>query len=135
MSRGHRPIEHTADTGVEAWAPDLAGLFEECALGMFEVMYAVPSTEPSVAVTAHGRSLEELLVAWLSELLYVSEVWGLAVGAVAVDAVTDGEVRGRAGGIPVLAAEVVGPPVKAVTFHALEVMHADGWRARAILDV
>ncbi len=86
-------------------------------------------------MTADG--LEELMVAWLEELLYQSEVKGLAFHEVSVAAITENRVRGSARGVRFgRGAETTGPAVKAVTRHGLEVAHRDGyWRARVIFDV
>jgi len=135
--RGHRIFEHTADTGIEAWAPDLAALFEECAAAMFELMYAPPAAppEPAVAIEATGDTTEDLLVAWLSELLYVAEVGDVALCAFTVDAMAPGTMRGRTAGVPAAAMTPSGPPIKAVTYHGLEVTRAGLWGARVIFDV
>lgn len=135
VSRGHAPISHTADTGVRAWAPGRSALFEECAAGMFETMFSAPVAEPSIDVSATGETVEDLLVGWLSELLYLAETGDLALSAFVVDELGEGRVRGRAGGVAVASAEVTGPPIKAVTYHGLEVRHDGEWHARVIFDV
>ena len=134
MTRGHRPIEHTADCGIEAWAPDLPGLFEECAAGMFQLMFFAAPAAASIEVEATGSTHEEVLVAWLSELLYVAETRGLALSAFTVDRVSSEAVEGRVGGVPLTAARTRGTPIKAVTHHGLEVRHDGVWRARVIFD-
>jgi SHS2 domain-containing protein len=42
-ARGREILPHTADTGLRAWAPDLAGLFEEAAAALAEIADEVPA--------------------------------------------------------------------------------------------
>jgi Uncharacterized conserved protein len=137
---GVRFFEHTADAGIEVRAPTLAACFARAAAGMFACFTApsgrkVPSSVVHVDLTADG--LEELMVAWLEELLYHSEVKGLAFHEFSVAAVSETHVRGSARGVKFgRGAETTGPSVKAVTRHGLEVAHRDGyWQARVIFDV
>jgi SHS2 domain-containing protein len=137
---GVRFFEHTADAGIEVRGPSLASCFARAAAGMFACFTAPrgrnsPLTSVEVDVSADG--LEELLVAWLEELLYQSEVKGLAFHEFSVAEVSAMHVRGSARGVRFgRHAETIGPAVKAVTRHGLEVTHHNGyWRARMIFDV
>jgi SHS2 domain-containing protein len=135
-----RFFEHTADAGIEVRAPTLAACFARAAAGMFACFTGpperrVPSRVVDIDVAAEGRA--ELLVAWLEELLYQSEVKGLAFHDFSVMAVSKTHVRGSARGVRFgRDVETIGPGVKAVTRHRLEVAHRDGyWWARVIFDV
>lgn len=77
------------------------------------------------------------MVAWLEELLYRSEVDGLALHDFGVVKATRTRVRGWARGPKFgRGALAVGPAVKAVTRHALEVRRTRSrWQARVIFDV
>lgn len=96
-------------------------------------------TQPGVVLTveAVGQGIEDLLVAWLEELLFQSEVKGLALHDFSVLELSDGHVRGEARGVKFgRGADTTGPAVKAVTRHGLEVSHANGqWLARVLFDV
>jgi SHS2 domain-containing protein len=139
MERRHEFLDHTADTGIRVSAPDAGALFEECALAMFAVMYqSPPDTTPppaNIEVAAAGDTIEELLVAWLSELLFVAEARHMVLSTFVVDELEVGLVRGLAGGRPAAEVELDGPPIKAVTYHQLEVAHNGGWWATVIFDV
>jgi len=70
---GFETFEHTADIGVRAWGENLAQLFEASARGLFGVavergMFAAREKR-TLELTAESR--EELLFAWLRELLYL----------------------------------------------------------------
>jgi SHS2 domain-containing protein len=137
---GVRFFEHTADTGIDVRAPTLAGCFARAAAGMFACFTAPRGGKaPSqvVEVEAAGDGFEDVLVAWLEELLYQSEVADLALHDFTVSEVSKTHARGTARGVKFGSdAEVTGPAVKAVTRHGLEMAKRDGyWRARIIFDV
>jgi len=140
-SRGFRSLEHTADKMIEAWGATLAELFAAAAQGMFaesaNCAQVTPDHEWTVEVEAETR--EELLHAWLSELLWVSEREEAAICRVEVDRLEEQpwRVRGRAwGGPPPADVPHTGAPVKAVTYHGLRVWReGDVWKARVVFDV
>jgi SHS2 domain-containing protein len=137
---GVRFLEHTADTGIEARARSLEGCFARAAAGMFGCFTAPAGSSPamsSVDLDVSADGYEELMVAWLEELLYQSEVKGLALHDFTVENVSKSRVRGSARG-PAFGtgARAVGSGVKAVTRHGLQVLRVGGyWQARVIFDV
>lgn len=137
VTRFHESIQHTADTGISAAAPTLIGLFEECALGMFELMYDIGRARADVTlqVTADGATKEELLVDWLSELLYMSERDGVALVDFEVTELWDDHLQGTARSLPTDDVELKGTPIKAVTYHQLRITHDRDWQATVIFDV
>ena len=126
--RSHGYLPHTADAGLAARAPTLAGLFEEAALALAEL--AADGTRvagtPVPAGPLRAGDLEGLAFAWLNELIGLSEAAGQAlVGATVarLDHAGDGwMVEGEAllspWAQPGLQAR---RHVKAVTFHRLTV--------------
>lgn len=140
-TRGFRPLEHTADKAMEAWGATLPDLFCAAAEGMFaggvDADRVAETQEWRIEVEAEG--LEDLLRAWLSELLWLAERDESAIRRVEVEAVEADpwRVRGRAWGGPSPAGgEHPGAPVKAVTYHGLRVWQEEGqWRARVVFDV
>lgn len=71
-ARGHRPFEHTADVGVEAWGESLPALLEEVVAGLCEIIADVSTISGAEArpVTVEGSDREELLVSLSNELLF-----------------------------------------------------------------
>ena len=65
-------INHTADVSIKAYGKSLKELFENAALGMFNILADLEgittSTELEIKVEALDR--EELLIEWLDELLF-----------------------------------------------------------------
>lgn len=138
MSRRYEVLSHTADTAIIAYGATLPELFENAAYGMFDLMVDLTAVNPAETrpVSGAGESREELLVAWLSELLAIAEIDGLLFSSFTVDHLEEDGVRGSAGGAPAETFELRGPPVKAVTYHDLAVVEVpDGWWARLVFDV
>jgi SHS2 domain-containing protein len=134
----YRILPHTADIGIVARGASVEEAFENAAFGMFDLTFDLAAVgdaeEVKVEVEADGPA--ELLVAWLSALLAEAEIRGLALGRFRVVELGGGRLRGRAWGAAAAAAELRGPPVKAVTYHQLEVSETPtGWEARVIFDV
>lgn len=76
MPEHYTELDHAADWSIRVWGDDLDGLFEHAAGAMFELQGAEMAAEPELAVelSCTGIDLETLLVAWLSELLFHSEM-------------------------------------------------------------
>jgi SHS2 domain-containing protein len=137
---GVRFLEHTADAAIEVRARSLEGCFARAAAGMFACFTAPIGATTSmtvVEVDVEADGVGELLVAWLEELLYQSEVKGLALHEFAVIHVSRQRMKGSARG-PRFGdgSETTGPAVKAVTRHGFELRKSRGyWVARVLFDV
>jgi len=150
-------IEHTADVGFTLRAPDLRAAFERTAAAAFDVMCDLDRVAPDasfdVRVEARPGDLEQLMVRWLSELLYLSSSEQvLLCGFDVVELGSDGSHAGvarspdQSGASLVLVARVRGErfddgrhhlktELKAPTYHEL-VVERDGetWSVRIIFD-
>lgn len=130
-------VEHTADVGVRARGATLEEVFEQATLGLCDIAgILAPGRGEEVGVKVDSApDLGSLLVDWLSEVLYLHDTRGAALGALRVDEVG----RGRAAGSVMLTdlrLESVGTQVKAVTYHQLAVEQTrDGWTARVFFDI
>lgn len=134
----HSPLAHTADTGLEATASSLEDLISELATGMFELMAEVEDCTDgrSVETTVEAESTEDLVVDTLSELLYLSETEDLHFCQFAVTLTGENMVTVRATGLSTKNVGMTGPPIKAVTYHQLDVSGtSDGWSATVYFDV
>lgn len=143
-SRGRRDagwieLQHTADAGLELWAPSLHELMYQAARGMFSLVADPEGVRKKVVrcVSASGENVEELLVNWLSELNFQHQVRGELYVEATVDKASETRISGRAIG------ERLDPTrhglrseIKGVTYHGLEVKRGpEGWRARVLFDV
>jgi len=69
-------LEHTADIRMRIFAPDLSSLFSESGFALAKILYGVyPLEKPthSFSIQAEGKDREELIVNFLSELLFLTE--------------------------------------------------------------
>ncbi|MCL4560828.1 MAG: archease [Chloroflexi bacterium] len=122
-SAGYRERPHTADWALDVWADNPTALLEQAARGMYALMDTRLAAGPrrQKKVDLEAEDLEGLLVAFLSELLYLMEQEGLGFDRI------DFRLEGQH-----LQAELEGAPVvfqtkeiKAVTYHDLHVRQVD----------
>ena len=131
----YRLLSHTADLALEVWGADLEALFANAARGMFAQMVDMAGiqhlVQRTVELTAVDR--ESLLVAWLSELLYLRETKREAYCSFAVTFPAPAALHGVALGAPW---QTFDRPVKAVTYHGLAITQDhSGFHATVVLDV
>ncbi|MDH5372209.1 MAG: archease [Acidimicrobiia bacterium] len=130
-------LPHTADTAVAIYGESFDDLFANAGSALFELMFDIPpgSRGARVSVSAEADGIEELLVAWLSELLVRSEVEGMVFSDLEVE-VMDNRVAASGRAVPVDQLELIGTPIKAVTYHDLEIRRVGTrWVARVVFDV
>jgi SHS2 domain-containing protein len=131
----YRILEHTADIGIEAVAPDLPALFSEAVRATAAVILDAdpPVADGRTPVSVATDDLGALLAEVLSEALWHFE----STGALPVAAELDVSGTTAAGTFRTrVDVTVGGPAIKAVTYHQLSVEPAvDGWRARVFFDV
>jgi len=128
-------IEHTADWAIRVRGTDLEGLFVNAAHGMFGLIAGEQEIEPAVErqVELEGFDVETLLVDWLSELLYLNEVYGEIYVDYKMDAISPTSLKGVVRGGP---AERQEAHIKAVTFNELEIRHSDeGFETTIVFDL
>ena len=133
-----RFIDHTADVGILAQGETLAETFVQAALGLFSSMIDLNQVKElrrrQVDVTA--PNVESLLVAWLTELIYIFDVDGLALNRFDVQEMTPTRIKALCWGEELdEARHRIGPGVKAATYHGLEVKKNGEWRAQVFLDI
>jgi SHS2 domain-containing protein len=132
----HSFEDHTGEVRLRLEAPTLAALFEEAAMGLAELMLEVASDtreEREQSVTVEARDREALLVAWLNELVFLSETRGRVYTEVRVHSVSDTRLEASVRGV---FPEALRTAVKAATLHGLKVDEsADGFTATVVLDV
>ncbi len=138
-SQVYRIIEHTADTGFEVWGTTKKQVFASAAKAFFKIMWRIDAqvdNEPETIEIA-GHDLEELLVNFLEEFLYLYDAKGVVCTEIEVETVTAKKVRARVWLQSFNKAadqELLG--VKAVTYHQLFIGRKNGtWTARIFLDI
>jgi len=134
-----RVLEHTADVGFEAFGSTREEVFANAARALMNIIVDLDSVDPSAAVPvqAEGSGPSDLLVNWLSEVLYLYDADGWVFRSFEVRSLTDRSISAIARG------EQFDPArhqanllVKAVTYHQLALEKtANGWRAQVYVDI
>jgi len=132
-------IEHTADIAIKAYGKNLAEAFEQAAKGMFDIITDKSEIETvgQYDITLDAPDMEQLLVDWLSELLFLHGANNMVFGFFKVDL---DEKKNR------LSAHVFGEPfniskhkigveVKAVTYHMLEIRNKRPYHVQVLFDI
>lgn len=140
-------IEHTADLAYMAYGKCVEELFENAAYALFDVYTDLSRVKENIEKPIHIQiktdtitadiDYEQLLVRWLNELLYLSEVEDLLFKRFKIEDLSVGELRAFACGEKFSPdRHVILTPLKAVTYHRIEVVkEPDGWHARVIVDL
>jgi SHS2 domain-containing protein len=132
----HAFEEHPGELEIRLQAPSLPALFAEAGRALAERMDGPPLGPPGAwtgeaAVTAGDR--EALLVEWLNELVFRSEVSKVILTELEIAHLSDRRLAARLRGTQVASLR---NPVKAATYHRLSIVEgAGGWTATVVLDV
>jgi SHS2 domain-containing protein len=131
---GYRERPHTADWELQVWAPDLAGLLVQAALGMYALcgVRLQPGPHLTRTLVLSAPDDESLLVRFLQDLLYLSEIEGLAFDELQVE-IQDDRLRAQLHGAAIAGLD---KEIKAVTFHNLRIERTPlGLETRIVFDV
>jgi riboflavin kinase/FMN adenylyltransferase len=154
----YHEVEHTADRALRVWGQALPDLFVGAARGMYSLMGDVDGLVATSwhTVQLEAWDLETLLVEWLNELLYLTEMEGLLCVDCRIESLrgSTGSVASSGPGVPenslpsdtavaALRAQVgtaVAPltraHIKAATFHNLALVQGEtGWSTLITFDV
>ena len=137
MAGSYEVLDHTADTAIAVSADSLEELVAWSVRGMVALMFDTNMQAlETVALRVEAQSWEDLVVDLLAEVLWLME--SADVVPVSTNEVSLGEyeVVLELGVAPRGHEELVGPPIKAVTYHELRCESiAGGWMVRVIFDV
>lgn len=142
MVKKYEFFEHTADIGIRAFGKTLKELFANAAAAMFEIIAAKKQKAESRKLKAEkfeiikqADSLENLLVEWLDELLFLFATKNIVFEKFEIKELNEKYIKALAFGL--LATNFdINTEVKAVTYHMLEVKkNRNNWQAQVILDV
>ncbi len=153
-------IDHPSDIGIEFYGESMEELFENAAAGMFSIINDPGKVDPvikrSVVISRDKINLEDLLILWLEELLFIFDTENILFSGFTVNSIDlknqleagyAGKQAGSRSGKYVLKANIKGEEadflkhdikmgIKAPTYHKLEIIK-DGNRltGRVIFDV
>lgn len=130
-------LEHKADLKIRAFGKDKLGLFRNVLFGMSESMKVEPQKpEKKVKREIKIKSVDSpaLLVDFLSEVLYLSQLNKEVFFDIILKRLTDQELEGELIGQKV---ERFSEDIKAVTYHSLEIKQNKNktWEATILFDI
>ncbi len=135
----YEQFPHTADIGVRAYGRDLKELFENAAFAMFDI---IADLEGLKAVyeqdfTLSAANSEELLVAWLDELLYNFYTKQIIFCRFDISEISDTGLKARAFGRQVGSnRNRLKTEIKAATYSDLAIKKtAGGYSVEVIFDI
>ncbi|MFP4184902.1 MAG: archease [Thermoplasmata archaeon] len=119
-------MDHTADVGIHAYGEDLEEVFEETARGMFSIITDLSHVESKDhrEIELESDNLESLLVNFLSELIYLHEVYNELYAEFDVEIEEKDKIilRAKVDGEKIdLERHVMDTAVKAVSYHELRI--------------
>ncbi len=139
MEEGYRILEHPADVGIEAFGHSLKEAFEYAALGLTSIIVEPASVDPSEQrfVSLKGTDPENLLVRWLSEIIYLYDGEDFLLSDVTVSRLDHGELEATLDGEKMIEGKhKLRMDVKAITYHQLKVDETpEGVHLRVFLDI
>ncbi len=131
-------VEHTADAGIVAYGVGLKEAFANAAYGMFSLMADLDKVDEdfrrTIEVEAEDR--EELVVAWLNELLYLLDVERVILKRFDITQLSDTRLKAEVFGDRIdRSRHILQAGIKAATHHTLDIRKNDGYSIRVIFDV
>ncbi|MBI4812408.1 archease [Candidatus Falkowbacteria bacterium] len=133
----YKILEHAADVKIRAFGANREEVFINSAVGMMEYIY--PHTKnfgvgvcQKEIIMAEGRDLESLLVNWLSEILYLSDVNGRVYFDFKILEFGEKAIKAEAQSCLAAAED----DIKAVTYSELKIeKRGGGWAAEVVYDI
>jgi len=146
MMKKFESLPHTADIKIRVFGKTKEHLFQNALYGMFQVIGPITdvcSKEGDFLVCealtvkhdveVHADQQDLLLVDFLSEALYLSDVHDEAYFDADIHHFDKTIIKATVKGVPVQGFET---EIKAVTYHELEIKQADGvWQAIIVFDI
>jgi len=131
-------LDHTADIGMVVYGTNFKELYSNSAFAMFDLITDTSRVKPknSMVIEVEGNNPDELMVNWLSELLYVLESRSLLLIEFDILEIDRNRLKAEVRG------EHYDPArheyfteIKAATYHQLKVEKVDErWKAQIIFD-
>jgi len=135
----YKIIDHTADLGIVVTGVDVKDVFIRAAYAMTDLMVKADINEKGAKrkVSVEGEDFPDLMVRWLSEILYLFDGEHILVSAIEISSISPIRLQSTLTVVPLKRGhhEIL-REIKAVTYHQISVQRVhDGWEARIIFDI
>ncbi len=132
-------IDHTADVGIKAYGKTLSEAFQNAGYGMFDIITDGSEIENTgqYDIELKADDLEQLLVDFLSELLFLNSAKSLVFGffKVSLDEKRKKLSANVFGEKFVFSKHKIGEEIKAVTYHMLEIKKNKKYTVQVLFDI
>jgi SHS2 domain-containing protein len=134
-------FEHTADVGIRAKGKDVNEAFESAAEGMFSIITDLEKIQPvgEFKIQLKAQDLEQLLVDWLTELLYLHSISQVMFSQFALNIRKEGDLWLLGGYAKGESFDSQKHPyhteIKAVTHHILQVNLNEICNVQVLFDI
>jgi SHS2 domain-containing protein len=132
-------IEHTADIGIVAYGADIKQVFANAALGLFNLMADLDNLKEDVKreIELSAEDIEVLLVEWLNELIYISEVEHIIFKRFEINELSNTQLKATCFGEKIKPGQHrLKREIKAATYHMLRLNKEDGrYKVQIIFDI
>jgi SHS2 domain-containing protein len=138
MNKDFEILDHTADVGIIAYGADLSQAFANAGRALFSLIAELDNVEEvlyqDIELTASDE--ENLLVAWLNELVYRFDTEGIIFKRFDIVQLDDTHLKARGYGEKVDSSKHrLKTGVKAATYHMLKVDKSDDFRVQVLFDI
>lgn len=135
----YETFDHTADLGIRIFGRTYEEFMANAAYALFDLLTDLDRVEKTLSreIQVEAADREELLIRWLSELLFLYESQGYLFKKIhfshldqtSLQAIAHGEIRDSS-------RHEFKTEIKAVTYHQVEIKENNGsWEGRVIFDL
>ncbi len=132
-------IDHTADIGIVAYGADIKQVFANAALGLFNLMADLDNLKEDTKrqIELSAEDVEVLLVEWLNELIYISDVEHIIFKRFEINELSNTQLRATCFGEKIKPGQhKLKREIKAATYHMLRLNKEDGsYKVQIIFDI
>jgi SHS2 domain-containing protein len=132
-------IDHTADLGIVVKGGSIKELFVNAANAMTDLVVKADISGKGAKrkLIVEGEDLPDLMVRWLSEILYLFNGEHILVMAIEISSISPTRLQSKLNVLSLnKGRHEILREIKAVTYHQIAVEKTpDGWEARVIFDI
>jgi SHS2 domain-containing protein len=132
-------IDHTADIGIIAYGSDIKQVFANAALGLFNLMADLDNLKEGTKreIELSAEDVEVLLVEWLNELIYISDVEHIIFKRFEINELSNTKLKATCFGEKIKPGQHrLKREIKAATYHMLRINKEDrNYKVQIIFDV
>jgi len=135
--KAYELIDHTADICIKAYGKDISQAFAHAAQAMFDIITdnSTIDTVGEYTIVLEASDLEQLLVDWLSELLFLNSAKNLVFGSFQIDIEGNQLTAHVCGEHYDTSKHGMGVEIKAVTYHMVEVKQTKPVHVQVLFDI